>query len=586
MISLALLVGLLGLIPAASGGAFLLASRWLPPIVAAIWCGLVLLFCLIVVLFFVSLLTLNESIQAPAFLSGTWLQLSFQIDDFNIFSALVIGVLASALAAILIAIEPAQARQTQQGEQQAEQQKRIGRLNRIRQAGVLLICLGAIFTVIFANSALWLALGWGLAGVCAMLLCSQGQTYKRSLLLLVTPVISAIVLYLALLPAIITYPNQRLDLLAGLGREPLWAAILMLLALLAPGVVVLGQQAIPANTPPRPAGMAQIAAFALMASPATFTAFARLSLLIAGPGVVMPGAGSPSWRAFSLTTLWAVAVLALVASILALRHADRASLPLFLSIQLLNWMFAGVAVTGLAALDGALLFKLLRLLALGALLLAGGRKPTQPLLSISWWLAALTLGAFPFFAGFSGAWLITTDTIAAGPAWVAGVGISWLALLIATLASIRAGGKEPAASTGQPPPGATRHAAPIPSFLMFILALLTLATSIAPEVAVNFFTSPAASALPVISGSGASANVQTSPLGLTTTAGHWLPGLFWLLALVLLALLLLLTRHERAPASTEPFLGGEAGAGREDATMPTGASDAKNQQEPQAASRP
>jgi formate hydrogenlyase subunit 3/multisubunit Na+/H+ antiporter MnhD subunit len=586
MISLALLVGLLGVVPAVSGVLFILTSRWLPRLAAAIWCGLVLLFSLIVVLFFVSLLTIGETIQATAFLPGTWLQLSYQIDDFNIFSALVIGVLASAVAIILIAVEPAQARPAQQGEQQAEEQGCIGHLDRTRQAGVLLICLGAVFTLIFANSALWLAFGWGLACLTAFTLYIQGQTSKRAIFLLTVPIVSAIALYLVLLPAITTYLEQRLDLLNGLGREPLWAAILLLLALLAPGGALLAQQVIAAKAPPRPASMARLAAFALMASPATFTAFSRLALLIAGPGIVAPGTGSTSWQAFSLITVWTVAALALAASILALRHAERASLPLFLSIQLLNWMFAGIAVTGVAALNGALLFKLLRFLALGALLLAGGRKPGQPILSISWWLAALTLGAFPFFAGFSGAWLITSNAIAAGPAWVAGTGISWFALLLVTLAIVRAGGKAPAMSTSEAPPGATSGALSIPGFLTFVLALLALATSIAPEVVVNFFTSPAASALPVISSSAAAARVQTSPLGLTTGAGPWLPGLFWLLALVLLALLLLIIRHERQPAGIPPFLGGEASAGRQDDTMLSSAPDAQNHQAPEAASQP
>ena len=60
-------------------------------------------------------------------------------------------------------------------------------------------------------------------------------------------------------------------------------------------------------------------------------------------------------------------------------------------------MLVAVGITGAAALNGALLFKLLRFLALGALLLAGTRKPAQPILKLSWWMAALALSAFPFF---------------------------------------------------------------------------------------------------------------------------------------------------------------------------------------------
>ncbi len=585
MISLALLVGLLGLVPAASGVIFMLGGRWLPRRSAAIWCGLVLLFCLIVNLYFVSLLSYEQTIPATAFMPGgwaRWLQLSYQVDAFNVFSALVIGVLASAVAAVLIAIEPAQADFHRQGEQPSEQPGHMKRQERTWQAGVLLVGLGAIFTVIFANSALWIVIGWGLAGFCALVLYAQGKTHRWAVLLLATPLVAAIVLYVSLLPAISTHADKRLDLLNGLGREPLWAAIIMLLALLAPGAVLLIQQALSPKAP-RPAGMGQSAAYALMASPATFTAFSRLALLIAGPGTVQPGSGSISWRAFSLIIVWTASTLAVTAAILALRSAERASLPLFLSIQLLNWMFLAIAITGAAALNGALLLKLLRFLALGALLLAGGYKLTQPILRISWWLAALALSAFPFFATFSSAWLITANAISAGPAWVAGVGVSWLALLLATLAIVRAGGKAPAPAEEEPP-GAANQAAAGPGFLMFLLALLALVTGIAPEVAVKFFTGPAASSLPVISSGLPSAAVQTNPLGLLTGTGQWLPGLFWLLALLLFVLIVLLTRHERESAGTPLFLGGEAGDERASDTIASDAPDADTNRTPAPAS--
>jgi len=572
MISLALLLGLLGLVPAVSGALLMIGARALPRLVAAIWCALVLLLCLAVVLFFVHLLSYGDTLQATAFAPSGWaggLQLGYQVDGFNIFSALVIGVLASAVAAVLIAIEPAQAGPQQQAEQQAEQEGRIGRQNRTWQTGMLLIALGAVFTAIFANSALWMVLGWGLAGLCAMILYSQGQTRKRASILLVTPCVAAIVLYLSLLPAISTLSDKRLDLLNGLGREPFWAALIMLAALLTPGVVVLVQLAVAAHAPPRPAGMAQSGVYALMASPVTFTIFARLALLIAGPGAVTPGAGSLGWRAFSLVIIWAGAILALAAALLAVRHAQRASLPLFLSIQLLDWMFAGIAITGTAALNGALLWKLLRFLALGALLLAGGRKPTQPILSMSWWLAALALTGLPFTAGFSSAWLITSGAIAAGPAWVAGMGVSWLALLVVTLAIVRAGGGEAPAGAGEPPPGATSRAEPIPSFLVLLMALLTLAVGIAPEVVVNFFTGPAVTPYPVIASSAPGAGIQTNQIGLLSATGAWLPGLFWLLAIALLLLIALALRHTRQPTSAPAFRGGEAEADSAGDTLPS-----------------
>jgi hypothetical protein len=572
MISLALVLGLLGLVPALSGVLLLLCQKVLPRYVAPAWCVAVLLFCLAVVALLIRLLSFGDSIPVTAFAPegwARWFQLSYLVDAFNVFSALVIGVLASGLAALLIWIEPSHG--------ESEQQDTMQRHSRTWQTGVLLIALGAIFTLIFANSALWLVLGWGLVGLCAFLLNSQGKARRQSLLLLAMPCISALVLYLSLLPIITASPDQRLDLLSGLGREPFWAALLMLLALLTPGAALLVQQAVPAKAPPRPAGMAQSAAFALMASPATFTVFARLALLIAGPGAVLPGTGSTGWLAFSLVTVWGCAALALGAALLGFRLAERASLPLFLSIQLTAWMLPGVAITGAAALNGALLLKLLRLLALGALLLAGGRKPAQPIVNSSWWLAALALSALPFFPAFSAVWLITSGAIAAGPAWVAGTGVNWLALLLATLAIFRAGGAEVPAGEAEPPPSTTSQAEPGPSFLLFVLALLTLVMGIAPEVAVSFFTGPAAAALPVISSQ--LAGVQATPVGLVTPFGPWLPGIFWILLVALSLLMLLVTRPARQASILPPFLGGEDEPAAENTNGGAGASASAQERE-------
>ncbi len=573
MISLSLLLGLLGLVPAASGAILILSARALSRLVAGIWCGVVLLFSLVVVLFLIRLLTYGNSIQSTAFAPtgwASWLQLSYQVDGFNIFGSLVIGVLASVVATVLIAFEPVRPA-PQEPHRQGDD---------AWQLGVLLIALGAIFTAVFANSPLWIVVGWGLAGLCAFTLSEQGQARRRAIILLATPPLASIVLYLSLLPAISTRQDQRLDVLDGLGREPFWAACIMLAALLAPAIVLLTQTATSANAP-RAGGTSRSAIYTLMASPITFTVLARLALLIAGPGEVLPGGGSTGWRAFSLVIVWASALLALVAAWLSLRAARRATLPLFLSIQLLSWMLAGVAITGTAALNGALMFKLLRLLALGALLLAGTRKPTQPLLNLSWWLAALSLSILPFSAGFSSAWLVTSGAVAAGPAWVAATGLNWLALLLVTLTIARVGGAAPAPSADGPQSGAITQTEPLPSLLLLLLALLTLALGIAPEVAVNFFTGPAANTLPVIASQLPGAGVQTTQLGLVSATGTWSPGLFWLLALILAALCFLLTRQRRQPASVPLFLGGEAEAGKADDTTAPSSAPARPAREPE-----
>lgn len=356
----------------------------------------------------------------------------------------------------------------------------------------------------------------------------------------------------------------------------------MLAALLTPGAVLLTVQTTTARVP-RPAGMSRSAAYTLMASPVTFTAFARLTLLIAGPGTVTPGtvtpgSGSSGWRAFSLVILWASAALA--AAILAQRTVPRATLPIFLSIQLLSWMLAGIAVTGTAALNGVLLFKLLRFLALGALLLAGSRKSAQPILNASWWLAARALGALPFSAGFSSAWLVTSGAVGAGPAWLAGIGINWLALLLVTLAIIHVGGTEQTPAEA-PQSGSIRKAELLPSFLLFLLAGLPLVLGIAPEVVVTFFTGPAASALPVIASQAPGAGVQANQLGLLTATGTWLPEVFWLLTLVLLLLAFFLTRQTHQPAAVPPFLGVEAEAERGDDPISTSPPHAEEMGEPE-----
>lgn len=576
MISLAWFLGLLGLAPVVSGVMIMLAARVLSRLAAAIWCGVVLLLSLLAILLLVRLLAYADTIQSTAFAPtgpAHWLQLSYQVDSFNIFSALVIGTLASAIAVVLIAFEPAPIADDQPREPAARQGDSTWRI------GLLLVVLGAIFTGIFANSAFWTVVGWGLAECCAFILYSQGQPRRRASVLLGATVLATLILYLSLLPAISTRDDQRLDILNGLGREPLWAALIMLAALLTPATILLLQQT-RADSTASSGSMSQRAVYTLMAAPITFTVLARLALLIAGPGEVTPGSGSLGWQAFSLAVVWASAALALWAAWLALRQSQRATLPLLLGIQILSWLFAGVAITGTAALNGALLFKLLRWLSLGALLLAGTRKPAQPILNVSWWLAALALSALPFSAGFSSAWLVTSGALAAGPAWVAGIGLNWLALLLMTLAIVRIGGAEASNPAEASPSGIISQDAPLPSFLLFLLALLALVLGIAPEVAVNFFTSPAANALPVIASQAPGAGIQANPLGLVSATGTWLPGLFWLLALVLGALIFFLIRHQRQPAAVPPFLGGEAEGAPTDDTIATALPHDEQAQEP------
>jgi formate hydrogenlyase subunit 3/multisubunit Na+/H+ antiporter MnhD subunit len=166
MVSLALFVGLLTLVPIVSGVLLIAGSRALSRLVATSWC--------VVVLLLIRLLTYGDTLQATAFAPAgcaRWLQLSYLVDNFTIFSALVIGVLASAVAVVLIALEPAQVEQPQ-----TEPQGRIGPWNRAWQLGVLLLVLGAVFLAIFSNSALWTVLGWSLAGLGAFILSGQGQT--------------------------------------------------------------------------------------------------------------------------------------------------------------------------------------------------------------------------------------------------------------------------------------------------------------------------------------------------------------------------------------------------------------------------
>jgi hypothetical protein len=133
---------------------------------------------------------------------------------------------------------------------------------------VLLLVLGAVFLAIFSNSALWNVMGWSLAGLGAFILAGQGQTRKLTMLLLAAPCVAGIILYLSLLPAISTHADQRMDLLNGLGREPFWAAVIMLAGLLTPDAALLTLQATAASAS-RPAGMSRSAASTLMASPIT-----------------------------------------------------------------------------------------------------------------------------------------------------------------------------------------------------------------------------------------------------------------------------------------------------------------------------
>ncbi|HKT39601.1 MAG TPA: hypothetical protein VJR48_14590, partial [Ktedonobacterales bacterium] len=167
----------------------------------------------------------------------------------------------------------------------------------------------------------------------------------------------------------------------------------------------------------------------------------------------------------------------------------------------------------------------------------------RPLNLVVWCVGAATALGVPFFGGFVARHLITAGTLAGTKLGVPLLGLAWLGDALFALALIRAtvlafkSDPDDLAEGGAEKPAASR----ISELLELpgaALAVIGLALGVFPQTFLNL---GALFAVDQFTPEGAASSVlRIVPFGYSTGNSQWLPGIFWLAALVLTAAILLI----------------------------------------------
>lgn len=432
--------------------------------------------------------------------------------------------------------------------------------------------------LVFADNLLWLGLAWVLVVGLAWLLGEQGAEegeydYLGLASMLIGPVVTVLLL---LLIAVAPREHTFFGLAGHSAASPLQIIALAIALTLAGGGY------------PFVAWVRRRAAFT------TPSGFAAL-LVLALPVVVFVAARS--WAALrSLKGLWpeigavtppitggiALAVLGAltlaISGLLALGRRDGRTLVALLATAQVGWGLFALGSSQPVAAIGVVFLLATSVVGLGAMivsLVAGGALTAddepeaagpvpfglapRPLNLFAWCAGAATLLGVPFFGGFVARHLMTSGTLSGTKLAIPLLGLAWLgdalfavALIRATVLAFRANPDELAEAAEEDMAvdediadvkgGANRRASTLAELLELpgvALALIALALGIFPQafmsgMGVLFATDQLA---PEGAATGA---LRIVPFGYATSNSQWLPGIFWLAALVLGAVALLL----------------------------------------------
>lgn len=469
-----------------------------------------------------------------------------------------------------------------------------GRL--LAELGLTLGLEACALHLVFADNLLWLGLAWVLLVGLAWLLGEQGAEDGQYDFLglgcmLIGPVITVLLLVLISL----TPKEHTFFGLAGhSAASPLQIIALAIALTLAGGGY------------PFAAWVRRRAAFT---TPSGFAALLLLTL----PVVIFVAARS--WAALrSFEGLWpeigavippitggiALAVLGAltlaISGLLALGRRDGRTLVALLATAQVGWGLFALGSSQATAAIGVVFLLATSVVGLGAMivsLVAGGALTSddepdaagpvpfglapRPLNLFAWCAGAATLLGVPFFGGFVARHLITSGTLSGTKLAIPLLGLAWLgdalfavALIRATVLAFRADPAdlvEESASEADAKvkDGASRLASSTAELLELpgvALALIGIALSIFPQtflisLGALFATDQLA---PEGAASGA---LRILPFGYATSNSQWLPGIFWLAALVLGAVALLLRIGSRRTAVTLETSGGKLLTGME-----------------------
>ena len=596
--SLALLFGLMTLIPAVVAILLGILSRVsvfrlpaLVPLAVAMLAAAVPIIGLI-------LLTADLAFPTPvrfAFLgdSATPFAPLFRADGFSFYAAWGVAVLITPLLLWLVWRDAGRLAGSS------------GRL--LAELGLALGLEACALHLVFADNLLWLGLVWVLMVALAWLLGEQGAEdggydYLGLASMLIGPVVTMVML---LLIAVTTKDHTLFGLAGHAAVSPLQIVLLAIALTLAGGgypfVAWVRRRAAFAT----PSGFA---ALLLLALPAVVFVAARSWAALQSIEGLWPEIGAvtpPITGGIALAVLGALTLA--ISGLLALGRRDGRTLVALLATAQVGWGLFALGSSQPAAAIGVVFLLATSVVGLGAMivsLVAGGvltadDEPDaagpvpfglapRPLNLFAWCVGAATVLGVPFFGGFVARHLITAGTLSGTKLAIPLLGLAWLgdalfavALIRATVLAFRAEPAELADEVGEAEvadeadeeatddeataevadgeevldvKAAARGSAASTAELLELpgvaLALIALALGIFPQTFLNLGVLFATDQLaPEGAANGA---LRIVPFGYATSTSQWLPGIFWLAALVIgVVVALLRIGARRTPVTLE-----------------------------------
>ncbi|HEX3272804.1 MAG TPA: proton-conducting transporter membrane subunit [Ktedonobacterales bacterium] len=483
-------------------------------------------------------------------------------------------------------------------------------------AALALGLLSAAFSLVFADNIIWLGVSWIAVAALAWALGELGSEPSGldwlSLILMVAgPILWLGAMYLAANPTGFT----RISDLMGLGTIGAGNALLVI------ATVAIAAGAWPLNGWVRRRAIVSppvgVAAVALVALPIALFAGARTYSALQNAVSLLPTIGTVT-PPITVGLLWVIlgALTLAICGLQALGRRDARSLIAFLALAQVGWGLIALGVSRPAGILGVVVLLATMVFGLAAMITASvvggtlapdveadgaGPHPfgfdLRPANVAVWIAGALSLIGAPLLGGFVAQQMIATGAVRAAQIIIPLVGLGWAGDALLAIALLRA--VAPAFAAAR-----TSHAAEAavavaesdallavdegddesvaveekiiaeeptaqPALVTWdeapgiVFALLATLIGAVPSLLLSFGALAAAESL--TQSLAVSTALTYGPTGYTLAPGQWLPGLVWIAALILGAIMAIPLLRARMRAG-ETYLGGQSAVEAIDAT--------------------
>ncbi len=448
-----------------------------------------------------------------------------------------------------------------------------------RPMGLALIAVSLALGAVLLDNVLLLTLCWSGVGFVAWLMARPEGALRPSSTQewIDLPLLTAgpILFVLAMIFPMVTGKTLSLFDMTGHPVFGFWTAFLLIAVLAVAAAIypfISWVRRVAQGVLPEAVGV-----LLLLLTPLAVVVFGRMLPTLAPGGTWPTGHAGPITFPVNVLSLILGVLTVVIAGIVLLFERDLLVISALLSTMTLGWCFAAYGTNDPHALVGVTLLLFVQTVSIGALMAiwsslewAGRDLRVEDLAGLArdlpghfaaLGLAMLSLVGTPLLAGFAGMATIDQGIIGEGGTAALGGALIWIGNALALLAVVRVLARALTHVPGAPVTE-TRLPETWETIALMVPAALLLLFGIAPEL---LFIGKAPIYGPAVSAAAAmlpNANqytdVTVTPLGYNVGSMLWIPGVFWALAIVATAIVVLcagLINNEAAPSPV--FAGGE-----------------------------